>query len=426
MLFQGMAEKLKSVRGMNDLLPPDSAKWHFFESKCREIFTRYGYKEIRTPILESTDLFCRGIGEATDIVEKEMFSFHDLKQRPMTMRPEGTAACVRSYIQHSVFNHEPVTRWFYSGPMFRYERVQAGRYRQFYQIGCEAYGVAEATVEAEQIAMLYQLYSEIGIDNLTVLVNSVGTSEDRPLYRSALVAFATPFVEQLCGDCQRRLQKNPLRILDCKIKSCIALLEEAPSVLDSLGPDSVKHFEEAQEALTALNIPFTIEPRLVRGLDYYTGTVFEIVASTKSLGNQGTIVAGGRYDGLVEQLGGPSTPAVGFALGIERAIISMEKPPAHYVQSPDVFIVTTGEKAARAKLTIAAELRSAGLYVEMEHRDMSMKSQFKRANKMDAVFVVSIGDNELDQGIVKLKHMEKREESDVPISDLRDVLTGNR
>ncbi len=417
-----MAETLKSVRGMNDLLPPESAKWHYFESRCRELFARYGYQEIRTPILESTDLFSRGIGEATDIVEKEMYTFADKSERSMTMRPEGTASCVRAYIQHSMHRKEPVTRWFYAGPMFRYERMQTGRYRQFYQIGVEAYGVAEATVEAEQIAMLHELYSSVGISKLTVLINSVGNNEDRSRYRDALVAFAAPFKDKLCGDCQRRLATNPLRILDCKVKTCKALLKDSPSILDSLGEDSMAHFEQAQSALTALGVPFTVDARMVRGLDYYTGTVFEIVAATESLGTQSTIVAGGRYDGLVESLGGPSVPAVGFALGVERAILSLDGAPEEFRDQPDVFIVSHGEAAATAKLELAAELRAAGLYVEFEHRVTSMKSQFKRADKLGSSFVITMGDDELAAGTVKLKSMSERTEEDVPRADVPRLL----
>ena len=417
-----MAETLKSVRGMNDLLPPDSAKWHYFESRCRELFSRYGYQEIRTPILESTELFSRGIGEATDIVEKEMYTFPDKSERSMTMRPEGTASCVRAYIQHSMHRKEPVTRWFYSGPMFRYERMQTGRYRQFYQIGVEAYGVAEATVEAEQIAMLHELYSSVGISNLEVLINSVGSGEDRGRYRDALVGFATPFQDELCADCQRRLSTNPLRLLDCKVKTCKALVKDAPSILDSLGPESLAHFEQAQAALGDLGVPFTVDARMVRGLDYYTGTVFEIVSSTESLGQQSTIVAGGRYDGLVESLGGPSVPAVGFALGVERAVLSLGGDPEDYRNKPDVFIVSAGELAAKAKLRLAADLRAAGLYVELEHRVTSMKSQFKRADKLGSNFVITLGDDEIAAGIVKLKNMSERTEEDVSRSDVARLL----
>lgn len=409
---------------MNDLLPPDSAKWHYFESRCRELFSRFGYQEIRTPILEPTALFCRGIGEATDIVEKEMYTFPDRKERSMTMRPEMTASCVRAYVQHSMHRREPVTRWFYCGPMFRYERMQTGRYRQFYQIGVEAYGVAEATVEAEQLAMLHELYSSVGITDLTVLINSVGVGDDRPRYRQALVDFAKEFVDELCADCKRRLETNPLRLLDCKVAGCKARMANAPSVLDSLGPESQAHFQAVQDALTALGVPFTVAPRLVRGLDYYTGTVFEIVAKTESLGTQSTIVAGGRYDGLVESLGGPSTPAVGFALGVERAVLSLNTDADEYRARPHVFVISRGAAAAQHKLSLVAELRHAGLYIEMEHRTVSVKAQFKRADKLGARFVITIGDDELENQTVHLKNMEARTEQSVGRNEVVTVLSG--
>ena len=417
-----MAETLQSVRGMNDLLPPDSAKWHYFESRCRELFSRYGYQEVRTPILESTALFSRGIGESTDIVEKEMYTFEDKSERKMAMRPEGTAACVRAYIQHSLAKQEPVTRWFYSGPMFRYERMQKGRYRQFYQIGVEAYGVAEATVEAEQIAMLYELYGSVGIEGLTVLINSVGSGDDRPRYRQALVDFATPFADALCGDCQRRLQTNPLRLLDCKVKGDKERMKDAPSVLDSLGEESKAHFQDATDALDALGVPYTIDSKLVRGLDYYTGTVFEITANTAGLGNQSTIVAGGRYDGLVESLGGPATPAVGFALGVERAVLSLTGDADDYRIKPHVYIVSRGDKAAKEKLSLAAELRQGGLYVDLEHRPVSLKAQFKRADKLGAAFVLTLGDDEIANQTVQLKDMSERSEKSVPRAQIARTL----
>src|SRR5678816_3357449 len=264
-----MSELIQSVRGMNDLLPPESAKWGHFERRATALFERYGYAEIRTPVVESTALFARGIGEATDIVEKEMYTFPDRKGRSLTMRPEMTASCVRAYIEHAIAKREPVTRWYYIGPMFRYERMQLGRYRQFYQIGVEAFGVAEPTVEAEQIAMLDQLYRGLGLTDLSVLVNSVGGSEDRPRYRAALLAYFEPLAEGLCADCRRRLATNPLRVLDCKVPGCKTIVAGAPSVLEHLSDASRAHFDGACQALSDLGIAFTVDPRLVRGLDYY-------------------------------------------------------------------------------------------------------------------------------------------------------------
>ena len=413
-----MPEPIQSVRGMNDLLPPESAKWRHFEGRARDLFERYGYEEIRTPVLESTALFSRGIGEATDIVEKEMYTFQDRKGRSLTMRPEMTASCVRAYIEHAIGKREPVTRWYYAGPMFRYERMQTGRYRQFYQIGVECFGIAEPTVEAEQIAMLTQLYGGLGVGGLRVLVNSVGGSADRPRYRAALLAYLEPQAGALCADCRRRLAHNPLRVLDCKVASCRAIVAGAPSVLDHLGEESRGHFDGACAALEALGVAFEVDPRLVRGLDYYTGTVFEILSTSSELGTQSTIVAGGRYDELVESLGGPPTPAVGFALGVERGVLAMPGAPEEFVVPPDLFLAPLGEAARRRALALAVDCRAAGLKVELEHRAASAKAQLRRADRLKARFVIVLGDAELDSGSVVLKDMSARSESEIRLAEV--------
>jgi histidyl-tRNA synthetase len=417
-----MSEPLQSVRGMNDLLPPESAKWRHVEGRCRELFERYGYEEIRTPVLESTALFSRGIGEATDIVEKEMYTFADRKGRSLTMRPEMTASCVRAYIEHAVGKREPVTRWYYSGPMFRYERMQTGRYRQFYQIGVEAFGVAEPTVEAEQIAMLTQLYGGLGLTGLRVLINSVGGAEDRPRYRAALLAYLEPQAGGLCADCRRRLAHNPLRVLDCKVPGCKAIVAGAPSVVDHLTEASRAHLDGACAALTDLGVSHELDPRLVRGLDYYTGTVFEILSSASELGTQSTIVAGGRYDELVASLGGPPTPAVGFALGVERGVMTTPGDPASFVVPPDLFIAPLGEPARRRALALAVPLRGEGLKVEVEHRSAGAKAQLRRADKLNARFVLVLGDSELASGRAVLKDMRARAEIEVSLAALTSEL----
>ena len=405
---------LQSVRGMNDLLPPESAKWLYFEDTCRRVFERHGYAEIRTPILESTELFSRGIGEATEVVDKQMYTFPDRKERSLTMRPEMTASCVRAYLQHQVAKQEPVTRWYYTGPMFRYERVQAGRYRQFYQVGVEAFGVAEPSVDAEQIAMLYALYRRLGLDRLEVVINSVGGKADRPAYREALVAHFTPHREALCPDCQRRLELNPLRILDCKVPGCAALAAAAPSVLDHLTEASAGFFAGVRRCLDLLQVPYRVDARLVRGLDYYTGPVFEILGSGGGLGSQNALGGGGRYDDLVEQLGGPPTPAVGFAIGVERAMLTLPGAPETYLPTVELFVATLGEAARARGLALATALREAGRRVELEHRAVGMKAQMRRADKMGARFVVVLGDDEIASGQVKLKDMKQREE--IPVS----------
>jgi histidyl-tRNA synthetase len=413
---------IKSVRGMNDLLPPESAKWRYFEGRCRDRFEAHGYAEIRTPVLESTALFSRGIGEATDIVEKEMYTFRDRKDRSLTMRPEMTASCVRAFVEHGLAKQEPVTRWYYLGPMFRYERMQTGRYRQFYQIGVECFGIAEPSIDAEQIAMLYHLYRDLAIPGLEVLINSVGTAEDRPRYRQALVDYLTPHAASLCADCQRRLTQNPMRVLDCKVESCKAIVAGAPSILDHLGEASRAHFDAVQAALGELDVPFKVNPGAVRGLDYYTGPVFEITSSAGDLGAQSTVAGGGRYDGLVESLGGPPTPAVGFALGIERAILSLPGDASDYLPRPAAFIATHGEAARKRALRLAHDLRTAGIPVDLDHRAVGMKAQFKRADRSGAAFVIVIGEDELAAGQVTLRNMQTREERKVPFEDLAAAL----
>ena len=417
-----MSEPIQSVRGMNDLLPPESAKWGHFERRATALFERYGYAEIRTPVLENTALFARGIGDATDIVEKEMYTFPDRKGRSLTMRPEMTASCVRAYIEHAIGKREPVTRWYYIGPMFRYERMQLGRYRQFFQIGVEAFGVAEPTVEAEQIAMLTQLYRGLGLSDLTVLVNSVGGAEDRPRYRAALLAYLEPLADGLCADCKRRLAQNPLRVLDCKVPGCKTIVAGAPSVLDHLSEASRAHFDGACQALGDLGIEFTVDPRLVRGLDYYTATVFEIVSGSKELGSQSTIVAGGRYDELVAGLGGPPTPAVGFALGIDRGVLATPGDPESFLAPPDLFLAPLGDAARRRALTIAHELRGAGFRVEVEHRSVGAKAQLRRAEKLRARRVLVLGDAELETGRAQLRDMASREETSVALGEILNEL----
>jgi histidyl-tRNA synthetase len=413
-----MADAIASVKGMNDLLPPESAVWHRVEATARALFAAYGYGEIRTPVLEHTELFARGIGEATDVVGKEMYTFPDRADRSLTMRPEMTAGCVRAYIEHAVHGKEPVTRWYYVAPMFRYERHQVGRYRQFWQIGCEAFGIAEPTIDAEQIAMLHAFYTRLGIGELTVCVNTVGSGEDRPRYRAALVAYFTPHKAALCPDCQRRLDTNPLRILDCKVPGCKQIAAGAPSMTEFLGDASRAHFAGVQTALAALAVPHVVEPRLVRGLDYYTGTVFEILSAAPALGAQSTVVGGGRYDGLVEQLGGPPTPAFGFALGVERAVLAMGADAEAVAPHPALFVATRGEPARVRGTALAHALRTAGVGVEVEHRDVSMKAQYKRAEKLRARWALAIGDAELASGKATMRELATRIEVAVDLADV--------
>ena len=411
-------QPIQSPRGMNDVFPPDSAKWNFFENRCRDVFHRYGYAEIRTPIVEATELFARGVGEATDIVEKEMYTFPDRRGRSLTMRPEMTASCVRAYIQHGLAKRDPNVRWYYMGPMFRYERMQTGRYRQFYQIGVEAFGASEPTVDAEQIAMLHALYDELKVPGLTAVINSVGNADDRPRYRAALVDYLTPFTSSLCADCVRRLDKNPLRVLDCKQPTCRDIARNAPSILEHLGDTSRQHFEQVQATLGDLGTPFQVDASLVRGLDYYTGTVIELMSDAGDLGAHNTIAAGGRYDDLVKTLGGPPTPAVGFALGVERAILSMPGASETYVAPPAIYFAPQGATALAIALRLASEVRAHGLTAEVDHRSVRLKAQLKRANRKAAPLVAIIGEDELATNTVMLRNMSSSEQQSIPAPTL--------
>lgn len=413
-----MSDAPSSVRGMNDLLPPESAKWQHLEAVCRDTFARFGYGEARPPVVEHTDLFARGVGEATDVVEKEMYTFPDRGGRSLTLRPELTAGCARAYIEHAVSAKEPVTRWWYEGQMFRYERMQVGRYRQFWQIGCEAYGVAEPTIDAEQIAMMVAVFEQLGIAPVEVLVNNVGSGDDRVRYREALVGYFAPHRAALCGDCQRRLDTNPLRILDCKVPADRALAAGAPRVLDHLGEAATTHFAGLRATLDALAVPYRVEPTLVRGLDYYTGTVFEIVTTSDVLGSQSTICGGGRYDGMIASLGGPPTPAFGFAFGVERAIVLMKDPPEAFAPRVGLYIAAIGAEARRRATALAHPLRLAGVVVEVEHRDVGMKAQFRRADKLGARLTLALGDAELASGQGKLKDMAARTETPIALAEL--------
>ncbi len=414
------AEKLQAVKGMNDILPPDSAKWNYVERRARVTFENHGYREVRTPVVEYTPLFVRSIGEATDVVEKEMYTFPDRgdEKRLLSLRPEGTAGAARSYLEWSVHQKEPVTRWYYSGPMFRAERPQKGRYRQFYQMGVEAYGVAEPTVDAEQISMLVGLFTDIGITGLETAINNVGGPDDRPRYRQALLAYFTPQKDKLCPDCQRRLQTNPLRILDCKVESDKAIVAGAPTVLEHLSDASKAHFDGLRRALDTLNVAYVVEPRLVRGLDYYTGTVYEVRALGSDLGAQNTLGGGGRYDRMIAEMGGPVTPAVGFAFGMERVIMTLAGDAESFEIPVDVFFAAHGEAARFYCLKEAENLRARGFRTEIEHRAASMKAQLKRADKLKARVVVIVGDQELAQQQVVLRDMKSSEQRSIPADDL--------
>ena len=417
-----MSETPVSVRGMNDLLPPDSAKWAHLERTCRELFARFGYDEVRPPVVEHTELFVRGVGEGSDMVGKEMYTFRDRSDRSLTLRPELTAGLARAYIEHSMSAKEAVTRWWSLGPVFRYEAINTGRYRQFYQIDCEAYGVAEPTIDAEVIAMLHALYTSLRVEPITILVNNVGKGDDRARYREALVAYLTPHKDALSSDSIRRLATNPLRILDSKDEKDRVIVAGAPSVLDFLGEAAKAHFETVQATLVELGVPFTVEPRLVRGLDYYTGTVFELTTTAGNLGSQSTIVAGGRYDDMIGELGGTATPAIGFGIGVERTVLCMPGEASTYAPTVGLFIAAHGPAARRRATALAHTLRTAGIVVEVEHREVGMKAQFRRADKLGARLSLALGESELASGEGKLKDMAARVEHPVVLAELVETV----
>src|SRR4051812_44882233 len=377
-----MADVPASVKGMNDLLPPDVSKWHFLEEKARGVLEAFAYREVRTPVLEYTSLFVRSVGEVTDVVEKQMYTFDDRDGRSVSLRPEGTAPAVRAYLGASQWTKEPVTRWYYMGPMFRHERAQRGRLRQFHQVGAELFGVNEPTVDAEMIAMLAALLGELGIprSSFVVTMNTLGEPEERPAYRDALVAFLRAHVDVLDEDSKRRLELNPLRVLDSKSPDVQALVARAPVIHDHLGDASRARFAKVREVLGALGVAHEVDARLVRGLDYYTATIFEIKVTAGDLGAQNTVCGGGRYDRLVESLGGPRTPALGFGLGVERTLLAMAGTAQSFEPALGVFVAAMDAASLGYALPLAHKLRTAGVRVEVEHRGGSLKSQLKRAD----------------------------------------------
>jgi len=411
-----MIGAIQAIRGTRDIIAPESQYWQWLEATAKHILDRALYQEIRTPIFEQTALFERGIGEATDVVGKEMYSFTDRGDRPITLRPEGTAGVVRAYIEQNLQAAGGVQRLWYTGPMFRYERPQAGRQRQFHQLGVEVLGSADPRADVEAIALGTDILQALGLSNLSLALNSVGNGGDRQQYREALVAYLTPFKSELDPDSQDRLERNPLRILDSKAKRTQEIVQAAPSILDHLGDDSKRHFDQVQQLLTDLNIAYQLTPTLVRGLDYYTHTAFEIQSG--DLGAQATVCGGGRYDGLVEELGGPATPAVGWAMGLERLIILLQKihqPPSHV---PDFYLVSKGEKAEPQALILAQKLRQQDFTVALDLSASAFGKQFKRADKSGAIACLVLGDGEVEAGTVQVKWLAEKHQETVNLGDL--------
>jgi histidyl-tRNA synthetase len=407
---------IQALRGTRDILPEEIVYWQRVEATAREILGRATYTEIRTPTFEETALFERGIGEATDVVGKEMYTLLDKGERSITLRPEGTAGVVRAFIEHGLFAQGGVQRLWYTGPMFRYERPGAGRQRQFHQIGVEVLGSPDPRADAEVIAIASNILQTLGLKDLQLDLNSLGKREDRQQYRQALVDYLTPYKEELDPDSQDRLTRNPLRILDSKSDRTQEIAKDAPSILDYLGAESKRHFDRVQQLLSDLGISYRINPRLVRGLDYYSHTAFEFISG--NLGSQATVCGGGRYDGLVAELGGPETPAVGWAIGLERLVILLQQIQEKPQQHLDFYVVSRGDAAEAQALILAQKLRESGFSVELDLSGSAFKKQFARADKSGAVACLILGDEEAANKTVKLKWMATKEQEAIAQTDL--------
>ncbi|MBS4191420.1 histidine--tRNA ligase [Bacillus sp. FJAT-49705] len=409
---------IRIPRGTQDILPGEIEKWHFIEEKAREICEKFHYREIRTPIFEHTELFLRSVGDTTDIVQKEMYTFEDRGERSLTLRPEGTAAVVRSYVENKMYGdpNQPV-KLYYMGPMFRYERPQSGRYRQFVQFGVEAIGSNDPAIDAEVIAVAMSLYKELGLRKLKLIINSLGDRESRAAHREALVNHFKPAIFDFCSDCQNRLEKNPMRILDCKQDREHELMKTAPSIIDYLNEDSKKYFEKVQQYLTDLDIAFEVDSNLVRGLDYYNHTAFEIMSEAEGFGAITTLCGGGRYNGLTEEIGGPEAPGIGFAMSIERFIAALD---AEQITLPikeeiDCYLVSLGEEAKDYTVGLLQKLRLSGFTAERDYLDRKIKAQFKAADRLNARYVAILGEDELKENKINLKSMETGEQSEIAL-----------
>lgn len=409
-------------RGTKDILPDTVGDWNYVEGEIRELCRRFGYSEIRTPIFEHTELFQRGIGEGTDVVDKEMYTFTDRGERSITLRPENTASAVRAYLQNKLYAQSNLVKLFYIGSMFRYDRPQAGRMREFHQFGVEALGEANPAVDAEVILLAMNLLEDLGLKDLELSINSVGCPKCRSKYRTMLQDFFRDKLEDLCEDCRSRFERSPLRILDCKKDSDKPYMADAPKITDCLCEECADHFAKLKELLTSAGISFTHDPRLVRGLDYYTKTAFEI--KYPPLGAQSAVAGGGRYDGLIEEMGGNPTPAVGFATGLERLLLALESqnllPEKN--RSVDAYVVALGEAAQAEGFKLLNSLRQQGLSAAMDFAGRSMKAQMKQANKLGAKYSVILGENEIAEGVVMLRSMEDSSQAKVPMNQVAEKI----
>jgi len=416
--------KITSVRGFRDILPDETPKWQRVEEKIREIFFNFGIQEIRIPILEKTELFKRGIGEATDIVEKEMYTFLDRGNEYLTMRPEATASVIRAYIEHHLYEKDPVAKLFTIGPMFRRERPQKGRFRQFHQINVEFLGQEDPRIDAELMSMLMYFLDELGLEELKLEINSLGCDTCRPAFREKVIGFLKDREDKLCEDCRRRLGTNPLRIFDCKNESCQETIAGAPVILDFICGECREHFEKVMESLEILGVSSIINKRMVRGLDYYTRTAFEI--TTQALGAQNAVTGGGRYDGLVQMLGGPAISGIGFAIGFDRLISMLPDTEGEDTGRPNIFIAALGETAQGCAFSLCNTLRHSGIRAEMDFSDRSLKSQMKRANKLGCSHTLIIGEKEMEEGTAQLRDMKDGVQESVDIGDADNIIKGVR
>ena len=413
-------EKITAIKGIKDILPKDSPIWHQVELTARKVFECFGFYEIRVPIMEKTALFQRSIGETTDIVEKEMYTFRDRDDELLTLRPEATASVIRAYIEHNLFASDPVTRLYTIGPMFRRERPQKGRFRQFHQIDVELFGDDKPASDAEVIFMLMHFLQSTGVEKLSLEINSLGCKACRPVFSQAVVDFLKGSESALCPDCQRRIYTNPLRVFDCKVETCGKIIADAPRILNFLCAECDDHFSAVKSYLTDLKLPYKINPQMVRGLDYYTKTAFEVKSG--ELGAQNSLAGGGRYDGLVSFLGGPEVPGIGFGIGMERLIACLPQTDSPSFRT-DIFIAALGARAQKIAFGLTQELRRTGICAAMDYSNKSLKSQMKRADKLNSAYTLIFGDKEIDENRAELRNMSTKNQQSLPLDQLLAAVT---
>lgn len=410
--------EMQAPKGTKDMLPQDAYRWHYVENIFKSVAKNFGVKEIRTPIFEHTELFLRGVGDTTDVVQKEMYTFNDKGNRSITLKPEGTSPAARAFIEGRLFNEAQPTKLYYITPCFRYENVQKGRLRQFHQCGLEVFGSKEASMDGEVIAFAMEVLKKLGLSKLELHINNLGCPTCRAKYNEALKSFLKENYDELCDTCKSRFEKNPMRILDCKEKKCHEITKNAPNILDYICDECSTHFEQVKEYLNLLSIPYVIDPTIVRGLDYYTKTIFEII------NDDFTVIGGGRYDKLIEELNGPDMPAIGFGMGVERMIMALEKEGIEIPKEEDfaLYIGSRGEEAYKKGFVLANELRNKGVKVEINHMGRSFKAEMKYANKIGARFTTVLGDDELESKIIKLKRMADGEIFEVSLDNINDIV----